>query len=323
VSIDLGALWNALNGIIGQITSFFGGIGNSLQGITNAGQGIFSGLASYGSAIWQGIVSFGQSIVSAFETIGNLLSGAWNTFSNAVQTAWSLLSQAFFSGITTLGNWIWSAVSIMGELGSSLLNAILGTLTEAVTAFWGLLQAGFSSVATAANSFFSGLVTSWRQKMKTTIIADMTLYFGWHGASTAIKGLASFGESEHPIRSLGSKLLMLVGAPIAGAVAGMVLAELLDALLPSTDLNVQIFPTFTIPDVALSTHTVPIPSGRQTPGGISPPQTPSSFLHTATEAITKTAADTTSGHDAVETVKSGADANNENVGVESVQATTP
>ncbi len=186
MSFDFSWLWNALNAVTSTIGSWFGGISDAVSSITNTGQGIFSGLTAFGSQLW-------DAIIKAFESVGSWLYNAfkwlYDGFTNLAKILGEWINSAF--------SWIGSAISWVGQqiynFGAWIYNGLLSFwnwLVNTATGVWNAIVGWFSGIASAisgwwkgiisgVNSWFTNLLKGIRQKIFETIIADVSIYFGW------------------------------------------------------------------------------------------------------------------------------------------------
>jgi hypothetical protein len=260
MSFDLSWLWTTLQQIVSSIQSWFSNLWTVAQNITNTGQGIFSGLVAFGSQIW-------DAIIKAFDAIGkwfyNAFNWIWQGLVGLGQTLGGWLSTAFqwlASGIQWVANGIWS-------LGSWLYNGLVfiwNWIINAIKGVWNALMGIFSGIASAIGSWWSNIVNgvnTWitnlvigiRNKITKTIIADVSIYFGWKAVDKLIaaKGLKDAGLS----------VLGLLASPLVGYLFGNIVNGLIPT--PSTE-PIQLIPTiapftYTPPSLTVETPTERIP----------------------------------------------------------------
>ena len=260
MSFDLSWLWNTINSIVGTIQSWFSGLWTVAQNIVNTGQGIFSGLVAFGSQIW-------DALIKAFSAIGgwiyNAFSWIWQGLMGLGQTLGSWLSTAFqwlSSGIQWVANGIWS-------FGSWLYNGMVfvwNWIVNAVQGVWNAITGFFSGIANAIgswwgsvvrgiNSWFTNLVVGIRNKIVQTIIADISIYFGWKSMER-LTGATS-------LKDAGFSILGLLGSPFVGYLFG----NIVNGLIPTPSTTpIQLIPeitpfTYSPPSLTIEKPTERIP----------------------------------------------------------------
>jgi hypothetical protein len=248
MSLDIFTIWTILQQAISAIQSWFNQLWPTIQSITNTGQGIFSGLSAFGSQLW-------DAITRAFDSIGK-----W--FYNAFK--WIYDGIVYWAGV--FGEWISNAVQWVGSgihwiaqqvynFGNWLYNGLVyiwNWIINAIKGVWDALMGVFSGIASAigswwgnivngVNTWITNLVVGIRRKITETIIADVSIYFGWKSVDRLInaKGLKDAGLS----------ILGLVASPLVGYLFGNIVNGLIPT--PSTE------PIQLIPEIAPFTYTPP------------------------------------------------------------------
>ena len=248
MSFDLSWLWNVLQGIVGTIQSWFSSIWEVAQDITNTGQGIFSGLVAFGSQLW-------DAITKACTIIGEWIYNAFNWICQGLmslgQTLGSWISQAFqwlAGGIQWLANAVWSFGSWLYNGMVFVWNWIINTaqaVWSAVTNFFGgianAIGGWWSNVVGAINSWFTALIVSARAKLIQTIIADVSIYFGWKSIERLI--------SAKNLEDAGFSLLGLVGSPLVAYLFG----NIINGMIPTPSTT----PIQLIPEIPMFTYSPP------------------------------------------------------------------
>lgn len=235
--------------------------------------GIFGGLFNYATAIFNAFKYVADTLVTIVSDIITAILSAVTTFATSFLNAFNYVAQGLWTALNTFGNWVWTAFSLIGQALAWLFNAFMGALETVWNVMIGALRTWFTDIATVGNDFISMLVSNWRAKMKLTIMADMTLFFGWQAAQSAVTGLTNITDTGQGIGGMVKSMLFKVGAmlvtPFAAALGGAMLGELLDSLLPSTDLNVTIFPTFNLTQPTISLPRMSDPTGLSQPSAYS------------------------------------------------------
>jgi hypothetical protein len=252
-------IWDALSGVLAQISVFLSGLAEPLSQIINTGQGIFSGLATFASAIWDAIYKFGEWIwkmgTESLETLGNWI---WLSISSFAQYLGAWLGQ-LPKAISDIGNWIWSVMTwIYGSLWT-VVSTIWNWIFTSIQSFWNIQIQTFNMLANTVNNWFKDLIISFRSKLIQTVKADLALYIGW-------KGISKLGE-EFGLRSLLGAFI----APVGGLVSGEIFGSMLDAMIPSTELDVKLMPTINLPSITVETLTIPEYPYTPTPSPTTPP----------------------------------------------------
>jgi len=317
----LSDLWTALQGVSSNIENFFSGIATAISGISNTGQGIFSGLAAYGSSIWTGMQAIATSIENAFkyvaDTIGTWFNEAWvymsNAFGNAIQTVGT--------NLYNVGNWIWSGMAYIGQSVLSGLKSFYDWFVSTFNGMWTFLTNAFGALPNQVNSYFNGVVNGWRGKIRTTLMADMALNFGWDGISSAVNNFHKVRNLEDALGSFGS----VIFAPIAGALGGYFLGALLDMLLPNTGANISLIPAFNFMPPAVSSPNILIPSGYGTPTGSGSIVSLTGIVESSLESVTSSNTSEEIGESSAESI-TRYDSTSEGIGevsVEGLNASSP
>lgn len=275
---------SAFNSAISDIESFFSDVGSYLSGIVNTGQGVAAGLFTYATGIYNSVKYFTDQTVSALAGVGTWLYNTLLAIGTGFLSPFVQIGTWLYSGFYAVGNWFYNAFTLIGQACASFWNSLAGTIETVWNTFIAGIMTWYSDIADTANAYLTNLVSLWRAKMKTTLVADMTLAFGWEGLHHAVSGFSN-PVTEEGLLGMGLKTLAapILGAA-GGAVGGLVLGAILDAIIPSTDLNVQLMPTFTFTSTTVSLPRMTAPSGTTPPA---PPSGTPTFSDTLspTEAM--------------------------------------
>jgi hypothetical protein len=257
---DLGWFFGILQTIVQNLADFISSLSPSLEGIVNTGQGLFAGLSALGSAIWDAILkafsTIGEWVYKAFEWIKKGLETAFLTLGQWIATAYTWLAggiQWIASGIWSFGNWLYNSFKYIWNW---LVNAIKGVWTAICNFFSGIATAigtWWSNVTSGINSWFTSLVTSIRNKLVETIMADVSIYFGWKSMDRLI--------SAKSVKDAIFSILGLVGSPLIAYLFG----NIINGLIPTPSTTpIQLIPeipmfSYTPPSLEVATPTEPTP----------------------------------------------------------------
>jgi hypothetical protein len=270
MSLDLGWLWNLLTQIAQSITSWFSNVWSAAQNIVNTGQGIFSGLVSFGSIIW-------DAITKAFNTLGSWFYNAFKWIYDGV-TYWADIFGQWFSHafqwigsglnwiaqqIWSFGQWIYNGLTYVWNLIVNVFTGVWNAITQFFSGIASAIGSWWSGVVGGLNSWFSNLIVGIRRKLIQTIIADVSIYFGWKSMErlTHASGLKEAGLS----------VLGLLGAPFVGYLFG----NMINGIIPSPSTT----PIQLIPEIPPFTYIPPslvigLPTERPYPELGTPPSAP-------------------------------------------------
>ena len=267
MSFDLSWLWDTLIGLVGSIQDWFSSLWEQVQNISNTGQGLFAGLVNFASSFWSAIKyfsdTFGQWVSDAFSWIYTGITTFARDFGAKLYEAFGWLSNAsqwIASQIYAFGQWIYTSVYSLWEWW---MNILYGLYTALAGFFSGIATAvgnWWSNVASGINSYFTNLFTGIRSKIVNTIIADVSLYYGWK----CVERITQLKDSKDLLYGLAGLLI----APISGALFGSIIDGLLPT--PSTEpipIVPQISPfSFTPPSLSITPPTRPsLPTAPTTP----------------------------------------------------------
>jgi hypothetical protein len=269
MAYDLQWLWSVIKALVPSIADWFESLWDTIEPITNLGQGFVAGFAAFASALWDAIRyfsdTFGNWISDAFSWIYTGFTTFARDFGAKLYEAFGWLSNAaqwIASQIYAFGQWIYTSVYSLWEWW---MNILYGLYTALAGFFSGIATAvgnWWSNVASGINSYFTSLFTGIRSKIVNTIIADVSLYYGWK----CVERMTQFNSAKDLLYGLSGMLI----APFAGAIFGSIVDGLLPT--PSTEpipIVPQISPfSFTPPSLSITTPTRP-----SAPYPISPPTT--------------------------------------------------
>lgn len=231
MSVDISWLWDALNSVAGSIQSFFSSLWEQIQGIANAGQGLFAGLSVLGSTLWNAIVQFGDWLYKG-------LVDAWNL----IQQGLSALGEWFWKGldwigsgiawigsqIYAFGNWLYNGILWVWNLIASgieaVWNAIVGWFYGALETIWDWIGAATHTI----NQWFTNIMIVFRQKFVTTVMVDLSIYGMWKSAERVLMPKSS--------RDIAFGLLGLLLSPAIGYTVG----KMIDIVVPKP--STAVFP---------------------------------------------------------------------------------
>ena len=258
MSFDLSWLWDTLQGLVTSIQSWFGDIWSAVEQIGNTGQGIFAGLVNFASTLWDAMVRFadlfGKWISDAFSWIYEGLQYWANEFGKWFGYAFSYLQnglQWIASQIYGFGEWIYNGLQFIWNW---IVNSITGLYNAIAEFFSGIATAvgdWWNSVISGVNSWFTGLLTGIRTKIVNTIMADVSIYFGWK----AVERITQMKSAKDGMYGL----LGLFSAPVAGYLFGNIVNGLIPT--PSTE-PMELIPSinpfsYSPPSLSITTPTPP------------------------------------------------------------------
>ena len=280
---DLSWLWNLLSGVADTIKSWFNSIWSVTQNIVNTGQGIFSGLVAFGSQIWDAIVKFAETVGSwfynAFSWIYNGLKYVADIFGQWVSTAFGWIGSAVSwvaQQIYNFGNWIYNGLVYIWNWIVNLAQGVWSALVNFFSGVANAIGSWWSNVVNGINSWFTNLVVSIRNKIVQTIIADVSIFFGWKSMERL--------THANSLKDAGFSILGLLGSPFVGYLFGNIINGLIPS--PSTTpitLIPQISPfVYTPPELTVTT-----PAERAMPS-IGAPLSPIGYFSGISELTVKT-----------------------------------
>jgi hypothetical protein len=295
---DLSWLWNAINAIVSTVQSWFSSLWNVAQNIINTGQGIFSGLVAFGSQIWdafiKGMEAIGSWFYNAFKWIYDGFCFIANVFGEWVSYAFqwvgsglNWIAQQFYN----FGQWLYNGLTFIWNW---VVNMAMGVWNAVVSWFSGVVSAiadWWAGVTTSVNTWFTNILKAIRQKILQTIIADVSIYFGWKSVErlTQAKSLkdGAFG------------LMGMIVSPFAGYLFG----NIIDGLIPIAGTEpFELIPTiggfsYTPPSMTVEKPTEPTKPDMGTPPSAPPKVTERGLPFDVEASMTLTYDTTTSTRD--------------------------
>ncbi len=241
-------VWSTISGAVSSITNFFSGISDTVNAIVNTGQGIWAGLSSFGAFIAQGFKWVAESFIDAFSKFGEWiwkgLEALGKTFGEWLSTAYTYIANALAvigNAFYTFGNWIWNGLSWFVDNLINLLESAWNFLVNLFSKIWEGIVNWWSGVTSYVNQWFTSLVVNFRKKLKTIIMADMSVYLTWKSAEriTAIRSASD----------IFTAFAGIVSAPIIGYLA----SEIISSFIPEIGTE----PIELIPQMPLFTWTPP------------------------------------------------------------------
>jgi len=221
MTFDLSWLWDLLNTIVSTMQSWFSSLWTVAQNITNTGQGVFAGLVAFGSQIWdaflKGVDAFGQWFYDSLKGIWENLVHFGEYMGGFIMEGLASIGagvQWIASQIYAFGNWVYNTLLFVWNW---IVNTIVGVWNNIVTWFSGVATAigtWWTSVITGVNTWFTNLLKTFRQKIITTIEADLTISMAWKGAERFL--------APQKLSDFGYGLVGIVASPIIGRLVGTI-----------------------------------------------------------------------------------------------------
>jgi hypothetical protein len=199
----------------------------------------------------------GSWFYNAFEWLYDGLCYIANVFGQWVSTAFSWIGSAFAwiaQQIYNFGNWIYNGLTFIWNwivnMATGVWNAIIqffSGVASAIGSWWG-------SIVSGINSWFTNLVISIRNKIVQTIMADVSIYFGWKSMERLI--------TVSSVKDAGLSILNLIGAPLLGYLFG----SIVDGLIPTPSTTpIQLIPEITPFTYSPPSLTITTPTEKPTP----------------------------------------------------------
>jgi len=274
MSFDLSWLWNFLNSISTTINSWFATIWTQAQNIVNTGQGIFSGLMAFGSQLWDALLKFGTTIgqffKDAYDSISAGIQNAFNVFGQWLNSAFTFLASGvtwFGSQLYNFGNWFYNTVLYIWNWTVNTLTGIWTALTSWFAGVATAIGSWWTSVINGINSWWSNLLIGFRNKIITTIQADITITMAWKSAERIL--------NPTKMDDIGYGIFGMFASPIFGRLLG----EIVNAVVPMpSSTTYPLIPpiggfTYTPPALSITTPTEKAPPSPSVSGAPSGPFT--------------------------------------------------
>jgi hypothetical protein len=272
MGFDLSWLWEFLNSIGSTINSWFSTIWTQAVNIINTGQGIFSGLIAFGSQLWDAILKFGETVGQFFQDAYNYLAtgitNAFNVFGQWLNNAFTFLSEGVTwigNQLYNFGNWFYNSVLYIWNWIVNTATGIWTALTEWFSGVATALGTWWGSVTTSINTWWSNLLIGFRNKIITTIQADIAISMAWKASERIL--------NPSKLEDVGYGLFGMVASPLVGRLLG----ELVNAIVPMpATTTYPLIPTiggfsYTPPSLNITTPTEkspPTPSVSGAPSGV-------------------------------------------------------
>jgi hypothetical protein len=228
MSIDLGQIWNAVQNAISTIANIISYLYGYVSNIVNTGQGIAVGLSYLTSGLWDAVLKGSDAIRQGFEALmkplreGLIYLGT--IIVNIMGSAWSALSSSIGyigSAIYSFGSWVFAGVQYANRVLNAVLFRLWSGFIDSVNNAFSNIANWWNNLANSVNTWFTNLMKTIRNKIKLTIMTDVSLYFGWKAIES------SFNSAS--ISKLPFALLGVVSSPFIGYIFG----EIADALIPT------------------------------------------------------------------------------------------
>jgi len=252
LAIDFSWLITALNNIATNINAFFQSIWTQVQNIINTGQGIFAGLVNFGGWLYQGLVDAFTRIYSGLTWFGDQLRGGLEWIGTQLANAYNFIASNLFS----FGQWLWAGIQGFANMVVNgiiyMANSIWGFLVNS----WTTIYTAITSYKTAIDTWWGGLMTAFRNKMKASLMFSVTTYIAWNSAMK-IPEAKSLTDIAY---GLGGILLSPFPAYL--------ISEMIDVLIPTpTTTTFKVTPDFGAIDITPPTLApyAPIPPTPEAP----------------------------------------------------------
>ena len=231
-------LWTWLQNAVSYISNFFSQLWSQAQNIVNTGQGLFLGLSQLGSSLWESLRWIGEQVYNAFVELTKIGEWVFNSLKNFGEWIWrafSNLPNAIYSGLQWLYNGIvWAGKQIMKALEGfyNWLIQFWNNLVDNVTAW-------YENWRTAVNTWWSNIFLTMRNKLKQSIMANVSIPLIWKSAeSIKDKGILKGG-------------ITFFASLFIGPIAGYISAEVIDALIPKPSTTYfELLPPLSIPKLS-------------------------------------------------------------------------
>jgi len=256
MSVDLSWIWEWLGSVVDTINSFFQNLWSQIQNISNTGQGLFAGLSAFGSMIWDGIRYLSDKVKDAFNffvDVGNSIKNAFIEFGKWVWSTFANLPNAIYSAL----QWIYNGAIWLGSQVSNIFASVYNFFASAIEGISSTFQSWVDGFREAINNWWTNMVIGFRNKLKTTIMTNLSIILMWKGFEKAI-------ESPE-IKSIG----MAIVTPFLAPIGGSIVAEMIDRIVPKPSTSTyELVPPVTIPTITmprLEVPTAPYPAPPEVP----------------------------------------------------------
>lgn len=245
MSFDLSWFWNWLQGVVDTIASWFNSLWGVAQQITNTGQGLFAGLATVASGLWDSLRWLADQIYGGLKWFYDGLVSIGEALKGFGEWIWNALA-GIPSAIYGFGQWLWNGLLWVANVVGQALANVWNAIVEGIEWLWNQLVNAYNAFVEGINTWWTNTIVWFRQKLKQTIMADLTIFMSWKGAEKALE------------RGDWKAIMILPVGALAGAFAGAVFAEIVDAMIPTPSTTVfQLVPSMTLPSISLPRVTAP------------------------------------------------------------------
>jgi hypothetical protein len=264
MSFDISAIWNAIQGVLSSIANIISYLYSYVSDIVNTGQGIAVGLSYLTSGLWDALLKGSEAIRQGFINLMKPINEGLIYLSNILNVVWTALSSAVWyvgNSIYYFGNWVFAGVQYANRVLNAVLFRLWSGFIDSVNNAFSNIANWWNNLANSVNTWFTNLMKTIRNKIKLTIMTDVSLYFGWKALES------SFNSAS--ISKLPFALIGVISSPFIGYIFG----EIADALIPtpSTPEFPLIPPVSPISITLPSIEAPPEPSITYPPSPLSPP----------------------------------------------------
>lgn len=248
MSIDLSWIWDWLGGVVDTINSFFQSLWSQIQNITNTGQGLFAGLSALGSMLWDSLKAIGDAL-------GNFASQVYN-FGEWIYKGVTEGVQWIFKAIGNIGTalysafqWLWNGIYWIGQQITTFFVNVWNWLASTLSNLSQTFNTWISGIRDSVNTWWTNLVKTFRNKLKVTVLADLSISMTWKAFEKAF--------TDPSTKSLGMALL----SPFIAPVLGQMVASMVDSVVPIPQTeNFELIPPVNVPSITIPELTVPVVS---------------------------------------------------------------
>jgi hypothetical protein len=222
---------------------------------------------AFGTQIWDAICKFAETIGSwfynAFKWIYDGFCYIANVFGQWVSTAFSWIGSALgwvAQQIYNFGMWIYNGLTFVWNWIVNMAIGVWNAITQFFSGIASAISSWWGNVVRGLNSWFSNLIVGIRRKLVETIIADVSIFFGW-------KSIERLTHASS-LKDAGFGVLGLLSAPFVGYFFG----NLINGIIPTPSTTpIQLIPEITPFTYTPPTLEIPTPTEKPTPGlGVAP-----------------------------------------------------
>jgi hypothetical protein len=221
-----------------------------VSNIINTGQGIFTGLLHFGGFLYQGLVDSFKSMYYGIKWFADQLRAGYEAIATYFNNAFTFLAQNLYS----VGQWLWSGIQGFANM---LMNGLIYVSKQVYDFFVNVgmtLYNAITSFKTSIDEWFFNIISTFREKIKSSIMFSVTTHTAWKSAEKIPEGKITGG------------IIGLLASPFLG----YIMSELIDSLLPtpSTPISpVPTIPSVTMPSLVLE-EKYPMPPAPSAPGAL-------------------------------------------------------